>query len=87
MSVWLGALKGVSRGVLLLVALALVPGVAFAVAHFGEGLAGLGFWTLFWATLALELVLGVAALFGIASEVQRPDFEAVAESSREQRPG
>lgn len=87
MSGLFGALKGVSRGVLLLVGVGLLPGVAWAVAHFAEGFLGFGFWSLFSATLGLELVLGVSALFGIASEVQRPDFEAVARSTREQRPG
>ena len=87
MSVWQGAFKGAARGLLLLVALAVFPGVAFAVAYYAEGAFELGFWTWFFATLALELVLGVAALFGIAAEVQRPDFDAVAEGSRGQQSG
>ncbi len=83
MSALFGAITGVSRGLLLLILVALVPGLAWMAAYFGAGLLGLGFWPVFFAVLALEALLGVSALMGIASEVQRPDFDAVRRSTQE----
>ena len=83
MNALFGAIKGVSRGLLLLILVALLPGLAWTAAHFGSGLLGLGFWHVFFVALALEVLLSIAALMGIASEVQRPDFDAVRRSTRE----
>lgn len=78
-----GAIKGVWRGMFLLVAVALIPGLAFLAGVHGQGFIDLGFWTIFFAVLALELFLGVCALFGLASEIQKPDDEAVRRASQQ----
>lgn len=77
MAAILGAIKGVWRGVVLLVLLALLPGLAWLVAAWTEGVFGLGFKTIFVLVLALEGFLCVAALFGIASEVQESRAESI----------
>jgi hypothetical protein len=77
MAAVLGAIKGVWRGVVLLVLVALIPGLAWLVAAYAEGTFGLGFKTIFFVVLALEGFLGAAALFGLASEVQKSQSEAI----------
>jgi hypothetical protein len=84
MNALLGAVKGVWRGVLLLVVAALVPGIAWLIATYADGALGLGFTAIFLVVLGLEALLGLAALFGIASEVQEGHSEAVDEVAREQ---
>ena len=86
MSALVGAIKGASRGLLLLVLVALIPGLAWAAAHFGADLLGMGFWPVFLAVLALEALLSVCALMGIAVEVQRPDLDDVQRSTRAREP-
>ncbi len=76
-----GAIKGVSRGVILLVLVALLPGLAWLVAAWADGVFGLGFKTIFFVVLALEGFLGVAALFGIASEVEKSHADAIDEAA------
>jgi hypothetical protein len=76
-----GAIKGVSRGVILLVLVALLPGLAWLVAAWADGAFGLGFKTIFFVVLALEGFLCVAALFGIASEVEKSHVEAIDEAA------
>jgi hypothetical protein len=84
MAAVLGAIKGVWRGVVLLVLVALIPGLAWLIAAFAEGTFGLGFKTIFFAVLALEGFLCVAALFGISSEVQKSQAEAIEEAAASQ---
>jgi hypothetical protein len=73
----LGALRGASRGVVLLVVMALAPALAFGVAWFAHTRLDTGLWSVFAAMLALEGFLGVCALFGLASEVQTRHSEAM----------
>ena len=73
----LGALKGASRGLVLLVLVALVPAIAWGAAVLGESTLGLGFWSVFLGALVLQAFLGVCALFGIASEVQESHSAAL----------
>ena len=77
MAAVLGAIKGISRGVVLLVLVAVIPGLAWLIAAYADGAFGLGFKTIFFAVLALEGFLAVAALFGLASEVQESQSEAI----------
>ena len=81
MAAVLGAIKGVWRGVVLLVLVALIPGLAWLIAAYAEGAFGLGFKTIFFAVLALEGFLCVAALFGISSEVQKSHAEAIEDAA------
>lgn len=86
MAAVLGAIKGVWRGVVLLVLVALLPGLAWLAATYADGAFGLGFTTIFFVVLGLEVFLGIAALFGIASEVQESHSRALDERAREQSP-
>jgi hypothetical protein len=81
MAAGFGAIKGISGGVLLLVLVALLPGLAWLIAMWAEGAFGLGFKAMFFAILALEVFLCVAALFGISSEVQKSRAEAIEDSA------
>jgi hypothetical protein len=83
MGALLGAFKGVWRGLLLLVFVAVFPGLAWLVAAQAEGAFGLGFIAIFLLVLALEGLLGIAALFGIASEVEKRHSEAMDAAARE----
>jgi hypothetical protein len=76
-----GAIKGISRGVILLVLVALLPGLAWLVAAWADGAFGLGFKTIFFTVLALEGFLCLAALFGVSSEVQKSQAEAIEEAA------
>jgi hypothetical protein len=78
----IGAVKGASGTLVALVLVALIPGVPFVLGYLGAELFGWGFWTVFFTALALEVPLGLGALMGIATEVQRPSVEAVREASR-----
>jgi hypothetical protein len=80
-----GAIKGVSRGVILLVLVALLPGLAWLVAAWADGAFGLGFKTIFFTALALEGFLCLAALFGISSEVQQSHAETIEDAAASQR--
>ena len=84
MSAILGAAKGASRGLILLLAVALVPGLAWLVATTAEGTFDLGFRSIFFGVLALEIFLGACAIFGMASEVQKKHAEAVDPTARGQ---
>lgn len=79
-----GAIKGISRGVILLVLVALLPGLAWLVAAWADGAFGLGFKTIFFAVLVLEGFLCVAALFGVSSEVQESHAQAIEEAAASQ---
>lgn len=83
MTAVLGAIKGVWRGVILLVLVALLPSLAWLIASYMDGAFGMGFATIFLVVLGLEAFLGIAALFGIAEEVQKRYSE---ETAREQAP-
>ena len=52
-----GAIKGVSRGVILLVLAALLPGLAWLVAAWADGAFGLGFKTIFFVQTHFEASL------------------------------
>jgi len=84
MAAVLGAIKGASRGVILLVLVALLPGLAWLVASWADGAFDLGFKTIFFAVLALEGFLCTAALFGVSSEVQKSHAESIEEAAASQ---
>ncbi len=77
MRVMLGALKGVSRGVIPLVLVAAVPLLAWAAASSAESALGMDFWSGFVGALVLEGFLGLFALIGVASEAQEGHDEAI----------
>ena len=77
MAAVLGAIKGAWRGLILFVAVAVFPAIAWIIADLTDDALGLDFTVLFFAVLALEFVLGVCALFGIASDVERAHSEAI----------
>ena len=79
-----GAVKGIWRGVLLLLIGVLIPGIAWLVATYTEGALGLSFTTIFLVVLGLEAFLALAALFGIASEMQDRHSEALDQIAPEQ---
>jgi hypothetical protein len=72
-----GAVKGIWRGLILLLLALLVPGIAWLTATYTDGVLGLSFTTIFLVVLGLEAFLGLAALFGISSEVQDRHSEAL----------
>ncbi len=72
-----GAAKGVLRGLILLLTVALVPGLPWLAATYAEGTFDLGFKSIFFGVLALEIFLGAFAFFGMASEVQDSHAESV----------
>jgi hypothetical protein len=84
MGALLGAVKGIWRAVVLLLVAVLVPGIAGITATYTHEALGLGFTTTFLLVLGLEAFLAVAALFGIASEVQERHSEALDEIAPEQ---
>ncbi len=84
MAVVLGAIKGIWRVVVLLFVAVLVPAIALLVASYTAEPLGLDFTVTFLLVLGLEALLGVAALFGIASEVQRSHGEAIDQAAQEQ---
>ncbi len=86
MSAILGAAKGAARGLILLLAVALVPGLAWLVATTAEGTFDLGFRSIFFGVLALEIFLGAFAIFGMASEVQKSHAESVDPDFHERSP-
>jgi len=86
MGALLGAIKGIWRGVVLVLLAVLVPGIAWLAATYMDGVLGLGFTTIFLVVLGLEAFLGLAALFGIASEVQERHSEALDQVAPEQSP-
>jgi hypothetical protein len=83
MAVITGAVKGLLRGILLLVAVAAIPGFAWFVAAYADGFLGMGFLTIFFTVLGLEAALSLPILFGIAAEVQKSHSEALDRASRE----
>lgn len=83
MAALLGALKGMGRTALLLVALLALPAVAWGVALWAEGAFGVGFATAFVGALVLELLLALGALLGLAEEVQKQHAEALDEVAPE----
>lgn len=85
MGALLGAIKGIWRAVVLLLAAALVPGIAWLTATYTHEALGLGFTMTFLVVLGLEAFLGLAALLGIASEVQERHSETIDEVASEQR--
>ncbi len=86
MGALLGAIKGIWRGLILLLFCLLIPAIAWLTATYAEGVLGLGFTTIFLVVLGLEGFLGLAALLGIASEVQDRHSEALDEVASEQSP-
>jgi bacteriorhodopsin len=86
MDALLGAIKGAWRGVILILLVVLFPGIAWLVATHADGVMGLSFTTIFLVVLALEVFLGFAALFGIASELQERHSEAMDRIAPEQSP-
>ncbi|GAF86328.1 unnamed protein product [marine sediment metagenome] len=86
MGALLGAIKGIWRGVVLVLLAVLVPGIAWLAATYMDGVLGFGFTTIFLVVLGLEAFLGLAALFGIASEVQERHSEALDQVAPEQSP-
>jgi hypothetical protein len=86
MSGMLGAIKGVSRGLILVVLGVLIPGLAWVVASYAESSFGMGFKTAFFGTIGLGVFLGICALFGVASEVQE-DHSAAMDRAIEQGDG
>ena len=84
MGALLGAIKGIWRGVFLLLLVALIPGIAWLTATYMDGVLGLGFTTIFLVILGLEVFLGLAALLGIASEVQERHSEALDQAAQQQ---
>jgi len=77
MAVLRGAIKGVWRAAILLFVALLVPSIALLVTSYSYEPLGMDFTMLFLLVLGLEALLGVAALSGIASEVQRSHGEAI----------
>jgi hypothetical protein len=86
MGALLGAIKGIWRGLVLLLLAVLFPAVAWITATYAEGILGLSFTTIFLVVLGLEAFLGLAALLGIASEVQERHSEALDQVAPEQSP-
>jgi len=86
MGALLGAIKGIWRGAILLLISVLIPGIAWLTATYADGVLGLSFTTIFLVVLGLEAFLGLAALFGIASEVQERHSEALDRVAPEQSP-
>jgi len=86
MGALVGAIKGIWRGLILLLIAVLVPGIAWLIAAYTDGILGLGFTTIFLVVLGFEAFLGLAALFGIASEVQDRHSEALDQIAPEQSP-
>jgi hypothetical protein len=86
MGALLGAIKGIWRGLVLLLITVLVLAIAWFSATYTEGVLGLGFTTIFLVVLGLEAFLGLAALLGIASEVQERHSEALDRVASEQSP-
>ena len=84
MSSLFGAIKGIGRGLIFLLSAVLAPGIAWLTATYADGFLGLGFTTIFLVVLGLEAFLGLAALFGIASEVQERHSEAIDQVAPEQ---
>jgi hypothetical protein len=80
MGMIIGALKGFSRGVALLIVGAVVPTVAFLLALLAERTLGLEFVTGFLISLLLEAFLAIPIVFGIASEVQNRHSDAIDEA-------
>ncbi|MDH3211684.1 MAG: hypothetical protein OEM05_04280 [Myxococcales bacterium] len=83
MAAILGALKGASRALILLLVVGAIPGLALLVAVTAEGVFGLGFKTIFFGMLALEILLGIGALFGIATEIEASHSRSLGESAAE----
>lgn len=81
-----GAIKGIWRAIILIAAVALLPSIAWIVAAFADGTLGMGFTGIFFLVLGLEIIFGVAALFGMASEIQESHSRAVDQVTREQAP-
>ena len=81
-----GAIKGSWRGLILLLLALLVPGIAWLIAAYTDGVLGLSFTTIFLVVLGLEAFLGLAALFGVASEVQDRHSEALDQVAPKQSP-
>ena len=86
MGALLGAIKGIWRGAALLVLVVLVLGIAWLTASYADGVLGLSFTTIFLLVLGLEAFLGLAALLGIASEVQERHSETLDRVAAEQSP-
>lgn len=86
MSGLFGALKGVWGGVVLLVAVAVVPALATGVAHWAHTRFDVGFWQAFFLALLLQTFAGLCALFGLASSVQKSHAERIGVGP-EHRPG
>ena len=86
MGALLGAIKGIWRGAILLLISVLIPGIAWLTATYADGVLGLSFTTIFLVVLGLEAFLGLAALFGIVSEVQERHSEALDRIAPEQSP-
>ena len=84
MAVVLGAIKGIWRAALLLVVAVLVPAIAMLAASYTHESLGLDFTVTFLLALGLEALLGVVALFGIASEVQQSHSETIDPAAQEQ---
>jgi hypothetical protein len=79
-----GAIKGIWRGVMLLLIVVLIPSIAWLIASYTDGVLGLSFTTIFLVVLGLEAFLCLAALLGIASEVQERHSEAIDQVAPEQ---
>ena len=66
----LGALRGVSRGLVLLILVALLPGLAWGAAVLGEHALGTSFWSVFLGALGVLGFLAFFAVMGAADAVQ-----------------
>ena len=84
LAVVLGDIKGIWRVVVLLAVAVLVPCIALLVSTYTHDFLGLDFTLVFLLTLGLEALFAAAALFGIASEVERSHGEAIDQAAREQ---
>ena len=77
MTGWIGALRGASRALVVLFAVALLPGLAWLAASLVEHAFGIGFWWAFVASLGLLSFLGIFAVLGAASDMQDAHSAAV----------
>ena len=68
MSAMRGAAKGALRGLILLLTVALVPGLPWLAATYAEGTFDLGFKSIFFGALALEIFLGAFAFFELTCD-------------------
>jgi hypothetical protein len=71
MGVLIGAFKGVARGAIVLVFVAIFPSVAWLAASHAERAWDMEFMPVFAGVLVLESFLGACALIGMAPELEK----------------